>query len=83
MSRSYHAMKALMRADGPARLRWVLERSRAANHQQTQTIALPSALYEYFAGARESSPTLRNRTAHVRNTSRLTSRSAWQIDTDR
>lgn len=71
MSRSYDAMKALLTADAPKGLRWTIERARAADHQQTPTIALPSALSEYFTGARKVSPTLRNRTAQVRSTARV------------
>jgi predicted alpha/beta superfamily hydrolase len=69
MNRSYHAMKALLTTDAPSGLRWVVERARAADHQQTQIIALPSALYEYFRGAQKVTPALKNRTAQVRSTS--------------
>jgi len=54
MNKSYSAMKALLAKEAPAGLRWTIERARAANHQQTPLIALPSALHEYFAGAQKS-----------------------------
>jgi hypothetical protein len=68
MSRSYDAMKALLTTEAPGGLRWILERARAADHQQTQVIALPSALYEYFGGTQKLSPTPKNRRAQVRST---------------
>lgn len=71
MSRSYNAMKALLTTDAPRGLRWIIERARAADHQQTPIIALPSALYEYFAGAQKVSPTLRNRTAQITSRSKV------------
>jgi predicted alpha/beta superfamily hydrolase len=68
MSRSYAAMKALLTSKAPKGLRWTIERARAADHQQTPVIALPSALYECFAGDR-SNP----RSAGRNRTERLTS----------
>lgn len=70
MSRSYDAMKALLTTGAPRGLRWTIERARAADHQQTPIIALPSALYEYFADARKASTILKNRTAQVTSTSK-------------
>ena len=69
MTRSYEAMKALLTADAPKGLRWTIERARAADHQLTPIIALPSALHEYFADARSSlGPP--NRMARVRSATR-------------
>ena len=52
MGKSYEAVKALLTASAPRGLRWVTERARAANHQQTQGLALPAALRHYFAARR-------------------------------
>ena len=71
MTRSYDAMKALLTADAPQGLRWMIERARAADHQQTPIIALPSALYEYFAGAQTVSVTPKNRKAQVASKSKV------------
>lgn len=71
MNRSYAAMKALLTTEAPTGLRWVIERARAANHQQTPIIALPSALYEYFGGAQQANLPLPNRKAQVRSTSEV------------
>lgn len=49
MNQSYSAMKRLLTEEAPKGLRWTIERSRAANHQQTPVIAFPSALYRFFA----------------------------------
>jgi predicted alpha/beta superfamily hydrolase len=68
MSRSYAAMKGLLTRKAPKGMRWTLERARAADHQQTPIIALPSALVEFFAGDRSSS-----RSAQRNRTERLTS----------
>jgi len=46
MGKSYEA------ASAPRGLRWVTERARAATHQQTQGLALPAALRQYFAERR-------------------------------
>lgn len=72
MRRSYNAMNALLTGEAPTGLRWTIERARAADHQQTQVIALPSALYEYFAGSDRTAQAPPNRTARV--TSRSTVR---------
>jgi hypothetical protein len=64
-------MKALLTTDAPRGLRWIIERARAADHQQTPIIALPSALYEYYGGAQKVSPTPKNRTAQVTSTSKV------------
>jgi predicted alpha/beta superfamily hydrolase len=50
MQKSYAAMKALLSKEAPKGLRWTLERARAADHQLTPWIALPSAMHEFFAG---------------------------------
>jgi predicted alpha/beta superfamily hydrolase len=66
MSRSYAAMKTLLTSKAPRGLRWTIERARAADHQQTPIIALPSALYEFFAGGRSNTrATGRNRTGRL------------------
>jgi predicted alpha/beta superfamily hydrolase len=65
MNRSYAAMKALLANEAPKGLRWTIERARAADHQQTPLIALPSALHEFFAGRSNTSSTQSNRTARV------------------
>ena len=72
MNKSYQAMKALLTSEAPKGLRWTIERARAADHQQTPIIALPSALQEYFADWSNRNSTQKNRT------SRLTSGSATQ-----
>ena len=69
MNRSYEAMKALLTADAPKGLRWTIERARAADHQLTPIIALPSALHEYFADGR-SSLTPSNRMARITSAAR-------------
>jgi predicted alpha/beta superfamily hydrolase len=43
-------------ADAPPGLRWTIERARGANHQQTQPMALPPALSDYFAGRQIGAP---------------------------
>jgi predicted alpha/beta superfamily hydrolase len=66
MSQSYAAMKTLLTSKAPKGLRWTIERARAADHQQTPIIALPSALYEFFAGDRSNTrSTQRNRTERL------------------
>ena len=67
MTKSYLAMKALLGSDAPRGLRWTIERARAANHQQTQIIALPSALHEYFAGRPKAGLVPENRTGQVKS----------------
>lgn len=57
MNQSYEAMKALLTTTAPQGLRWATGRARAANHQQTQAIALPAALRQYFAQAPNSTRT--------------------------
>ena len=69
MTRSYNAMKALLASDAPRGLRWTIERARAANHQQTPIIALPSALHEYFAGRPKVDLGPENRTSQVKSRS--------------
>jgi predicted alpha/beta superfamily hydrolase len=64
MSRSYEAMRALLTGESPKGLRWTLERARAADHQLTPFMALPSALQDYFAG-RPTTPSRANRTARI------------------
>lgn len=70
MSKSYSAMKTLLTSEAPPGLLWTIERARAADHQQTPIIALPSALYAYFEGREKMSLIQNNRTAQVtsRNT---------------
>jgi predicted alpha/beta superfamily hydrolase len=63
MGRSYHAMKELLASRAPKGLRWTIERARAAGHQQTPVIALPSALYDYFAGGQMTGSAQVNRTS--------------------
>jgi predicted alpha/beta superfamily hydrolase len=66
MNKSYNAMKLLLTSEAPKGLRWTIERARAADHQLTPIIALPSALYEYFAARPKISPDQKNnRTAQV------------------
>jgi predicted alpha/beta superfamily hydrolase len=65
MNRSYAAMKMLLTSQAPPALRWTVERARAADHQQTPIIALPAALYEYFAGGPALNPLPKNRTERV------------------
>jgi predicted alpha/beta superfamily hydrolase len=65
MNQSYLAMKALLIKEAPKGLRWTIERARAGDHQQTQLIALPSALHEYFGGGATANSTPGNRTARV------------------
>jgi hypothetical protein len=65
MNESYHAMKALLSNQAPKGLRWAIERARDADHQQTPIIALPSALYEYFAVRPQTDLTQQNRAARV------------------
>ena len=65
MNRSYNAIKMLLTSEAPKGLRWTIERARAADHQRTQIVALPSALYEYFAGRPKVGPIHNNRTARV------------------
>jgi hypothetical protein len=65
MAHSYSAMKTLLTSEAPKGLRWVIERARAADHQQTPLIALPSALHEYFAGRPNANSTQKNRTARI------------------
>lgn len=66
MNRSYEAMKERLTTEAPKGLRWIIERARAADHQQTQGIALPSALYEYFASQPNGNRIQTNRLAQVR-----------------
>lgn len=62
MNQSYGAMKRLLTGRAPKGLRWTLERARAADHQETPIMALPSALYQFFAGDRANArSTPRNR----------------------
>jgi predicted alpha/beta superfamily hydrolase len=49
MGKSYAAMKELLTSDAPKGLAWTIERARGADHQLTPVLALPSALYDYFA----------------------------------
>jgi uncharacterized protein len=66
MNQSYLAMKQLLTEQAPNGLRWVIERARGANHQETPLMALPSALNELFAShhlAANSAPG--NRTARA------------------
>lgn len=49
MARSYEGIRGLLTKEAPRRLRWTIERARAADHQQTPIIALPSALQDYFS----------------------------------
>jgi predicted alpha/beta superfamily hydrolase len=65
MNRSCVSIKSLLTGEAPKGLRWTIERARAADHQQTPVIALPSALYEYFAGQRRTGSVPANRTARV------------------
>ena len=58
-------MKVLLTGEAPNGLRWTIERARAADHLQTPTVALPSALYEYFGGRPKMTPIQNNRTAQV------------------
>lgn len=67
MDRSYEAIRTLLISDAPKGLRWTIERARAADHQQTPIIALPSALYDYFAGRPKVGPIQQNRRARVTN----------------
>jgi predicted alpha/beta superfamily hydrolase len=67
MKKSYDAMKALLTGEAPRGLLWTIERARAADHQQTPIVALPSALYEYFAGRPKMSLIQNNRTAQVKS----------------
>jgi hypothetical protein len=71
MNRSYQAMRLLLAGEAPKGLRWTIERARAADHQQTPIIALPSALYDYLAGGPKPSPIQNNRTARVSSVSPL------------
>jgi predicted alpha/beta superfamily hydrolase len=65
MDRSYKAMRALLANGAPKGLRWTIERARAADHQLTPIIALPSALYAYFAGRPKIGPIQNNRTGQA------------------
>jgi predicted alpha/beta superfamily hydrolase len=66
MNRSYLAMKELFTKEAPKGLRWTMERARGADHQQTPLLALPAALYEYYAGSKGSRvSTPANRTARA------------------
>jgi len=66
MNQSYLAVKAVLTSSAPNGLRWTIERARGADHQTTPLIALPSALYDYFAAPRTAvSPSPVNRTARV------------------
>jgi predicted alpha/beta superfamily hydrolase len=66
MSQSYAAMKTLLLSKAPRGLRWTIERARAADHQLTPLIALPSALYEFFASdGRNTKSPQRNRTERL------------------
>jgi predicted alpha/beta superfamily hydrolase len=65
MSRSYEAMKAVLTKEAPKGLRWTIERARAADHQQTPILALPSALREYFQSQPNARTIPQNRTARV------------------
>jgi predicted alpha/beta superfamily hydrolase len=50
MAQSHIAMKQLLRERAPQTLRWVIERARGANHQETPLMAIPAALHELFLG---------------------------------
>jgi predicted alpha/beta superfamily hydrolase len=49
MNQSFIAMRKLLTESAPKGLRWTIERARGADHEQTQIIALPSALHGFFA----------------------------------
>lgn len=70
MNQSYNAFRTLLSSEAPAGLRWVAERARAADHQTTQGIALPSALHEYFAGRARTTGIEQNRKARATSTQR-------------
>ena len=65
MAQSYAAMRELLQHVAPKGLRWVVERARGANHQDTPLRAVPAALYESFQDwrAAENSVSPTNRTA--------------------
>jgi len=65
MNKSYNAMKVLLTSEAPKGLHWTIERARAADHQQTPIIALPSALCGYFASRPKMSLVQTNRKAQV------------------
>jgi hypothetical protein len=65
MNHSYNPFKALLIKEAPKGLRWTVERVRAGDHQQTQVIALPSALHDYFAGHTRTNTMPKNRTARA------------------
>lgn len=49
MSHSCTLVQQLLTEKAPTKLRWVIERSRGADHQTTPLLAIPSALQEFFA----------------------------------
>jgi hypothetical protein len=66
MSQSYAAMKRLLLSKAPRGLRWTIERARAADHQLTPIVALPSALDDCFASDRRNARSIqRNRTERL------------------
>jgi predicted alpha/beta superfamily hydrolase len=63
MAQSHQAMSQILRERAPKNLRWVVERARGANHQETPLMAIPAALSELFVDwSVTAGPDARNRT---------------------
>lgn len=56
MKKSHDAMQAMFAKDAPKGVRWFMDTARDADHLQTQSRALPVALFEYFGAITKRAP---------------------------